>query len=69
MVIFEFRDTTPIEANTKISGADGCVRKIIIEAAFKKTVFTDLFGVGISDSVVYPDLDGLGRELRNRRGF
>lgn len=63
------KDTTPIESNDKISGANGCAKKIVIAGAHKKTVFTDLFGVGISDSVVYPDLDGLGRELRNRRGF
>lgn len=63
------KDTTPIEENPQISGADGCVQKIVITKDGKREMFTDLFGVGISDSVVYPDLDGLGRELRNRKGF
>jgi len=63
------KDITPIESSDKISGVDGCVKKIIVDRNCKTEVFTDLFGVGISDSVVYPDLDGLGRELRNRRGF
>jgi hypothetical protein len=63
------KDITPIDSSEKTSGADGCVKKIIINRNCKREIFSDLFGVGISDSVVYPDLDGLGRELRNRRGF
>lgn len=63
------KDITPIDENEKTGGKDGCVKKIVIKSDSKRAVFSDLFGVGISDSVVYPDLDGLGRELRNRRGF
>jgi hypothetical protein len=63
------KDITPIDTSEKTSGANGCVKKIIIHRDSKREIFIDLFGVGISDSVVYPDLDGLGRELRNRKGF
>ena len=63
------KDITPIESSGTTSGPSGCVSKIIVDRNCKREIFSDLFGVGVSDSVVYPDLDGLGRELRNRRGF
>lgn len=50
-------------------GLDGVLRKILISGAKKREIFGHLFNMGISDSVVYPDLDGLSREMRNRRGF
>lgn len=50
-------------------GPEGVLRKIIVTAAAKRKIFEHLFNMGISDSVVYPDLDGLSREIRNRRGF
>jgi hypothetical protein len=50
-------------------GSDHILRKIIIDGKKKREIFTHLFNMGISDSVVYPDLDGLSREIRNRRGF
>ena len=50
-------------------GSDKILRKIVIDGTSKRLIFKQLFNMGISDSVVYPDLDGLSREIRNRRGF
>ena len=63
-------DTSSMEKQEVLKLTDDKVlRKIRITAASKRTVFSQLFNMGISDSVVYPDLDGLSREIRNRRGF
>jgi len=51
------------------AGPSGILRKIKIPGAAKRTMFHELFNMGISDSVVYPDLAGLCRELKSRRGF
>ena len=37
--------------------------------SFKKPMAKALFNMGVTDSVIYPDLDGLGREIKNRSGF
>jgi hypothetical protein len=63
------RDTTALDQNAKLSGPAGVIKQVRIEAGAKREMFEDLFNIGIADSVVYPDLDGLGREIRNRRGF
>lgn len=43
--------------------------KITIPKNAKRDVAEALFNMGFTDSVIYPDLDGLGREIRNRSGF
>lgn len=48
---------------------DKVLRKIVVSGSSKRAIFSHLFNMGISDSVVYPDLEGLSREIRNRRGF
>jgi hypothetical protein len=63
------RDTSPIEQNAKLNGAAGVLQKIEIAREAKADTFMELFGMGVSDSVIYPDLDGLGREIKNRSGF
>ena len=63
------RDTTPLNQSVKLSGPDGVIKQVRIAAGAKREMFEDLFNMGIADSVVYPDLEGLGREIRNRRGF
>jgi hypothetical protein len=63
------RDTTALNQNMQLSGPDGVIKQVRIAATAKTEMFDDLFNMGIADSVVYPDLDGLGREIRNRRGF
>ena len=43
--------------------------KITIPLAEKQRIFTQLFEMGITDSVLFPDLDGLAREIKTRNGF
>lgn len=62
------KDTTPMNRHVKITSTS-ILRRIDIAKDAKGRVFSELFNMGMSDSAVYPDLDGLGRELRNRRGF
>lgn len=64
------RDTSSMENQGALRLIeDGALRKIVVAGASKREIFAHLFNMGISDSVVYPDLDGLSREIRNRRGF
>jgi hypothetical protein len=62
------KSTTPLEENADVLRG-GIIKYIRIKSSGLKGIFADLFKMGVSDSVIYPDLDGLGRELRNRRGF
>ncbi len=43
----------------------GILSKIVIDKESKVKIAKALFNMGVTDSVVYPDLDGLGREIRN----
>jgi hypothetical protein len=43
--------------------------KLIVKANNVRKLFVELFSLGISDSVVFPDLDGLAREIRTQHGF
>ena len=46
-----------------------CLLKIIIPKAAIPKVTESLFAHGITDSVVWPELDGLGKEFRREYGF
>jgi hypothetical protein len=52
-------------------GAPGAslLLKMTIPVAKKAEMFKQLFGMGITDSVLFPDLDGLSREIKTRHGF
>ncbi|MFA1674263.1 FRG domain-containing protein [Rhizobium mongolense] len=63
------KNTEALDQHPALSGEDGVVLKIRIPGFAKKSMFLNLYDIGISDAVVYPDLDGLGREIKNRRGF
>jgi hypothetical protein len=63
------KDTDPLDQHPSLSGDNGVVMRITIPRDSKKDMFLHLYDIGISDAVVYPDLDGLGREIKNRRGF
>lgn len=43
--------------------------KIEIRGAYQGALFQELMSAGILDSSVYPDLDGLARELRRANGY
>ena len=62
------KDTTPMNRQAKIVSSN-TLRRVDIAKDAKDKMFSELFSMGVSDSAIYPDLDGLGRELRNRRGF
>jgi hypothetical protein len=62
-------DTTPMNKHPKLTGPDGIIRRIDIDKKAKGEMFAALTRMGVSDSVIYPDLDGLGREIKNHRGF
>jgi hypothetical protein len=48
---------------------DDLLIKLNIPVAKKQEIFKQLFGMGITDSVIFPDLDGLAREIKTRHGF
>jgi hypothetical protein len=58
-----------INKDTALVDHDGLLHKLIIDKAAKKSIVRALFNMGVTDSVIYPDLDGLGREIKNRLGF
>lgn len=62
--------TTPMEAvYTSGTFAQNALMKIEIKGAHQDVVFQELMSAGVLDSTVYPDLDGLARELRRSSGF
>ncbi|WEZ82186.1 hypothetical protein P6U16_13470 [Rhizobium sp. 32-5/1] len=63
------KETEALDKHPELSGDQGVVARIVIPAASKRRMFLNLYDIGISDVVVYPDLDGLGREIKNRKGF
>ena len=48
---------------------DDLLIKLNIPVAKKPDIFKQLFGMGITDSVIFPYLDGLAREIKTRHGF
>lgn len=59
----------PMEEEEKLKDVAGILQKLVIPKAVKKPLAKALFNMGFTDSVIYPDLDGLGRELKNGQGF
>jgi hypothetical protein len=45
------------------------LRQLVIAKEVKNEMFAALSNLGVTDSVVYPDLDGLAREIRYRYGY
>jgi len=58
-----------MEDEEKITGQEGLLHKLIIEKEAKREIAKALFNMGVTDSVIYPDLDGLGREIKNGKEF
>jgi hypothetical protein len=46
-----------------------CLVKFVCEASKVPDLLNDLIAIGTTDSVLYPDLDGLAREIKRRAGF
>lgn len=47
----------------------GCLVRVVIPAARRAQMLQTLIDVGYTDSVAYPDLQGLAMEIRRLRGF
>jgi hypothetical protein len=58
-----------INKDADLVASAGLLHKLVIKREFKKQLAKALFNMGITDSVIYPDLDGLGREIKHRLGF
>lgn len=64
------RDTTPIERAFKDKGFPAnCLRKIIVQKSLISRMRRSLLNHGITESVVFPDLEGLAREIKRLFGF
>lgn len=48
---------------------DGCLRKFVIPKQKVESVREEIFSLGISESSIYPDLEGLAAELKRNFGF
>ncbi|MBF0539219.1 MAG: FRG domain-containing protein [Nitrospirae bacterium] len=48
---------------------DDCLRKIIIPNDRIEKLLNSVISIGITDSVVFPDLDGLSKEIRRFHGY
>lgn len=59
--------TTPLDNEQQLPA--GTLKKLVIAKNVKVAMFDALFRMGVTDSVIYPDLDGLGREIKNRYGY
>ena len=57
------------EAYVKTTFPKGCLTKIVLEKAVLVAFRKSILSYGITESVVYPDLDGLASEMRRHFGF
>ena len=48
----------------EVDKPDSCIRVITIDGERTRAIRTELRECGVTESVIFPDLDGLGRELR-----
>lgn len=46
-----------------------CLERLVIPAAKIDTLLSELWRIGVTESVVFPDLEGLGRETKRTFGF
>lgn len=64
------RDTKPMEKVAKIDGfPDKCLVKVIVNKSKISFLRKSLLNHGITESVVFPDLEGLAREIKRVFGF
>jgi hypothetical protein len=64
------KDTRPMESVFQAENfPENCLLKIIIRRRILPSILNALLRHGITDSVVFPDLDGLAREIKRENGF
>jgi FRG domain len=61
--------TVAMNLQPTLTQSNGILTQLVIGKNVKKNVFAALFNMGFTDSVVYPDLDGLAREIRYRNDY
>lgn len=61
-------DMSAMDQQAEISTSE-ITRRIDIDPDAALKLFRELFGMGFTDSVVFPDLDGLSRELAYKHGY
>lgn len=64
-------DIHPMESvkTTTASISDDVLNKLVIPGSQVAAVLRSLTSIGYTDSVIYPDLDGLAREIKRSFGF
>jgi hypothetical protein len=64
------QNQTPME---QVYGSEGfpanCLIKVTIKTSVIKSIRTSLLNHGVTESVVFPDLEGLAREIKRTFGF
>ena len=60
---------TAMEKDAELTADPNLLWQLVIKGAAKAKIARALANTGITDTVVYPDLDGLARELKNNFGF
>jgi hypothetical protein len=48
----------------ELEASDSCIKRIAIAGSSRRRIRQELRDCGVTESVIYPDLDGLGRETR-----
>ncbi len=59
----------PMNSDATLIAVPDLMHKLIIPGDKKVELRNALFVTGVTDSVIYPDLDGLSREIRYQEGF
>jgi hypothetical protein len=59
---------SPLDENAELEAASA-LSKIEIPKGSRGALRSSLTSIGLTDSTVFPDLDGLAREIRRRHGF
>lgn len=60
------KSLTPME---EIAYAKDAIRKIVIPSGSREKIYKKMLSIGYTHSVIYPDLSGLGVELKTYFGF
>ena len=59
----------PMNTEPSLLAVADLLHKLVLPGNLKADIRDSLFITGITDSVIYPDLDGLSREIRYQEGF
>lgn len=60
---------TDLRPLNQIAAGMSCLSRMVIRAADRAHLLAQLRGAGFTESMIFPDLEGLGRELRTTEGF